>query len=157
MENSSAPAKSSAPSRWEYVFDSVLLIVFVLPALLWAAAGMLCSNTLSMGDPPVCVVPTFAPLVTLVQYLIVFNFILGAGLVTFPLTVIAYVGSTIRKRRRIRECGVQQAFAQYRFGFMVWVAATVMLVVACVAAVVAVVDIVRAVFDLARAFLHSND
>jgi len=118
---------------------------------------MLCSNTLSMGDPPVCVTPAFALLVTLVQYLIVFNFILGAGLVTFPLAVIAYVGSTIRKRRRIRECGVQQAFAQYRIGFMVWVAATVMLAVACVAAVVAIADVVRALFDLARAFLHSND
>jgi len=118
---------------------------------------MLCSNTLSMGDPPVCVTPAFAPLVTLVQYLIVFNFILGAGLVTFPLAVIAYVGSTIRKRRRIRECGVQQAFAQYRIGFMVCVAATVMLAVACVAAVVAIADVVRALFDLARAFLHSND
>jgi len=118
---------------------------------------MLCSNTLSMGDPPVCVTPAFAPLVTLVQYLIVFNFILGAGLVTFPLAVIAYVGSTIRKRRRIRECGVQQAFAQYRFGFIVWVAATVMLVFVCVVSVVAIVDTVRAFFDLVRAFLKSNN
>ena len=102
---------------------------------------MLCSNTLSMGDPPVCATPAFAPLVTLVQYLIVFNFILGAGLVT----------------RRIRECGVQQAFAQYRFGFTVWVAATVMLVVVCVASVVAIVDIVRTFFALVRAFLNSNN
>ena len=149
--------KSSAPSKWEYVFDSVLLVCFVLPSLLWTVAAVLCSNTVSIGDPPVCVVPAFAPLVTLVQYLIVFNFILGAGLVTFPLAVIGYVGSTARKRRRVRECGVQQAFAQYRFGFIVWVAATVMLVFVCVVSVVAIVDIVRAFFDLVRAFLNSNN
>jgi hypothetical protein len=95
--------------------------------------------------------------VTLVQYLIVFNFILGACVVTLPLAVIGYVGSTARKRRRMRECGIQQAFAQYRFGFIVWVAATVMLVVACVVSVMAVVDLVRAVFDLARAFMNSNN
>jgi hypothetical protein len=89
--------------------------------------------------------------------LIVFNFILGACLVTIPLTVIAYVGSTARKRRRMRECGVQQAFAQYRFGFVVWVAATVMLVFVCVVSVVAIVDIVRAFFDLVRAFLNSHN
>ena len=149
--------KSSAPSRWEYVFDSILLVFFVLPSLLWTAAGVLCSNTLSIGDPPVCVIPAFAPLVTLVQYLIVFNFILAGCLVTFPLTVIAYVGSTARKSRRVRECGVQQAFAQYRFGFIVWVAATVMLVFVCVVSVVAIVDTVRAFFDLVRAFLKSNN
>ena len=76
---------------------------------------------------------------------------------TVPLTVIAYVGSTAPKSRRVRECGVQQAFAQYRFGFMVWVAAAIMLVFACVVSVVAIVDIVRAFFDLVRAFLNSNN
>ena len=80
FEKSSAPSKSPAPSRWEYAFDSILLVFFVLPSLLWTATGVLCSNTLSIGDPPVCVIPVFAPLVTLVQYLIVFNFILGAVL-----------------------------------------------------------------------------
>jgi hypothetical protein len=89
--------------------------------------------------------------------LIVFNFILGGGLVTVPLTVIAYVGSTARKSHRVRECGVQHAFAQYRFGFLVWVAATVMLVFACVVLAVAIVDTVRALFDLVRAFLKSNN
>lgn len=157
LEKSSSPLKSSAPSRWEYVFDSILLVFFVLPSLLWTAAGVLCSNTLSIGDPPVCVMPAFAPLATLVQYLIVFNFILGGGLVTLPLAVIGYVGSTTRKRRRVRECGVQQAFAQYRFGFIVWVAATVMLVFTCVVLAVAIVDIVRAFSDLVRAFLNSNN
>jgi hypothetical protein len=67
------------------------------------------------------------------------------------------VGSTARKRRRVRECGVQQAFAQYRFGFIVWVAATVMLVFTCVVLAVAIVDIVRAFSDLVRAFLNSNN
>ena len=148
--------KSSAPSRWEYVFDSVLLVLFILPSLLWTAAGVLCSNTLSIGDPPVCVIPAFAPLATLAQYLIVFNFILGGGLVTVLLTVIAYVVSTASKRRRVREYGVQQAFAQYRFGFIVWVAATVMLVFVCVVSVVAIVDVVRAFSDLVRAFLNSS-
>src|SRR5262249_35313699 len=156
-EKPSAPSKSSAPSGWEYSFDFILLVIFILPSLLWTAAGVLCSNTLSFGDPPVCVIPAFAPLVTLVQYLIVFNFILGGGLVTVPLTVIAYVGSTARKRRRVRECGIQQAFAQYRFGFIMWVAATVMLVFACVVLVVAVLDIVQVFFDLVRAFLKSNN
>jgi hypothetical protein len=89
--------------------------------------------------------------------LIVFNVILGGGLVTIPLTVIAYVVSTARKRRRVRECGVRQAFAQYRFGFSVWVAATIMLVFVCVVSVVAIVDVVRAFFDLVRAFLNSNN
>jgi hypothetical protein len=149
--------KPSGPSRWEYVFDSVLLVFFVLPSLLWTAAGVLCSNTVSVGDPPVCVIPAFAPLVTLLQYLVVFNFLLGACLVTFPLTVIAYVGSTVRKSRRLRECGVQQAFAQYRFGFIVWVAATIMLIFVCVVSVVAIVNIVRVFFDLVRAFLNSNN
>jgi hypothetical protein len=149
--------KSAAPSTWEYVFDSILFVFFVLPSLLWAAAGILCSNTLSIGDPPVCVIPAFAPLVILVQYLIVFSVIIGGGLVTVPLSLIAYVGSTAHKRRRVRARGVQQAFAQYRFGFVVWVAATVMLVVACVVSVVAIVDTVRAFFDLVRAFLRSND
>ena len=149
--------KSSAPSRWEYAFDSVLLVFFVLPSLLGTAAWVLCSNTLSIGDPPVCVIPAFAPLVTLVQYLIVFNFILGVYLVTFPLIVIAYAGSTARKSRRVRECGAQHAFAQYRFGLIVWVTATVMLVFVCVVLVVAIVEIVRAFFDLFRAFLKSND
>ena len=157
FEKSTAAAKSSRPSRWEYVFDSILLVLFVLPSLLWAVAGVICSNTLSIGDPPVCVIPAFAPLATLVQYLIVFNVILGGGLVTIPLTVIAYVGSTACKSRRVRECGVQQAFAQYRFGFIVWVAATVMLVFVCVVSVVAIVDTVRAFFDLVRAFLKSNN
>jgi hypothetical protein len=156
-ENSSAPSKSSAPSRWEYVFDSVLLVLFVLPSLVWTAAGVLCSNALSIGDPPVCVIPAFAPLVTLVQYFIGFNLLLGGGLVTFPLIVIAYVVSSARKRRRMREYGVQQAFAQHRFGFIVWVAATVMLVFVCVVSVVAIVDVVRALFDLGRAFLNSNN
>ncbi len=153
----SLPEKSLAPSRWEYVFDCVLLVFFVLPTLLWTAAGILCSNTLSIGDPPVCVIPAFAPLATLVQYLIVFNFILGGCLVTVPLAVIGYVGSTVRKRRRVRECGVQQAFAEYRFGYVVWVVATVMLVFVCVVSVVAVVDVVRALSDLVRAFLNSNN
>ena len=85
--------KSSAPSRWEYAFDSILLVFFVLPSLLWTAAWVLCSNTLSIGDPLVCVILAFAPLATLVQYLIVFNFILGGCLVTFPLIVIAYVAA----------------------------------------------------------------
>jgi hypothetical protein len=133
------------------------LVFFVLPSLLWTVASVLCSNTLSIGDPPACVIPAFAPLATLVQYLIVFNFILGAFIVTFPLTVIAYVGSTVRKRRRVRECGMRPAFAQYRFGSILWVAATVMLVLACVASVVAIVAVVRALLDLARAFLNSNN
>jgi hypothetical protein len=77
--------------------------------------------------------------------------------VTFPLIVIAYVGSTARKSRRVRECGVQHAFAQYRFGFIVWVTATVMLVFVCVMLVVVIVDTVRTFFDLVRAFLKSND
>jgi hypothetical protein len=85
------------------------------------------------------------------------NFLLGGWLVTVPLTVIGYVGSTVRKRRRVREYGVLQAFAQYRFGFIVWVAATVMLVFGGVVSVVAIVDVVRAVFDLARAFMNSNN
>lgn len=153
----SAPSKSSAPSRWEYIFDSVVLVFFVLPSLLWTAAGVLCSNTLAVGDPPVCVIPAFAPLATLVQYLIVFNFILGAGLVTFPLAVIAYVGSTAPKVRRVRERSVQRAFAQYRFWFVVWVVATVMLVFACVVSIVVIVDVVRALFELVRAFLNSNN
>jgi heme/copper-type cytochrome/quinol oxidase subunit 1 len=149
--------KSSAPSRWEYVFDYVLLVFFVLPALLWTAAGVLCSNTLSIGDPPVCLIPGFAPVVKLVQYLIVFNFILGGCLVTVPLAVIGYVGSTVRKRRRVRERGVQHAFAQYRSGSVVWVAATAMLVFVCVVSAVAIVDVVRALSDLVRAFLNSNN
>jgi hypothetical protein len=77
--------------------------------------------------------------------------------VTIPLTVIAYVGSTARKSRRVRECGVQQAFAQYRFGLIVWVTATVMLVFVCAVSAVAIVDTVRAFFDLVRAFLKSNN
>jgi len=77
--------------------------------------------------------------------------------VTIPLTVIAYVGSTARKSRRVRECGVQHAFALYRFGFIVWVAATVMLVFVCAVSAVAIVDTVRAFFDLVRAFLKSNN
>jgi heme/copper-type cytochrome/quinol oxidase subunit 1 len=133
------------------------LVFFVLPALLWTAAGVLCSNTLSIGDPPVCLIPSFAPVVKLVQYLIVFNFILGGCLVTVPLAVIGYVGSTVRKRRRVRECGVQQAFAQYRSGSVVWVAATAMLVFVCVVSAVAIVDVVRARSDLVRAFLNSNN
>jgi hypothetical protein len=88
---------------------------------------------------------------------IAFNFLLGTWLVTVPLTVIAYVGSSVRKRRRVRENGVQQAFAQYRFGFIVWVAATAMLVFVCVVSVVAIVDVVRVFFDLVRAFLNSNN
>jgi hypothetical protein len=67
------------------------------------------------------------------------------------------VGSTARKSRRVRECGVQQAFAQYRFGLIVWVTATVMLVFVCAVSAVAIVDTVRAFFDLVRAFLKSNN
>jgi hypothetical protein len=89
--------------------------------------------------------------------LIVFDFILGGWLVTFPLTVVAYVASTARKSRRVRGCGVRQAFAQNRFGLIVWLAATAMLVFVCVVSAVAIVDFVRAFFDLVRAFLKSNN